>query len=93
MDRPQRIKMVAVCSIGLLAFVVGIFGSPVVAVMSAPSPSDMEKSMPDFIRHIQLANQVSMICLATSGVCLLYLLITFASWFIGPKEETVQTSE
>jgi hypothetical protein len=88
MDRPQRIRIVMVATVGLITLVAGLFSAPLVAVLTAPSSAaELEQSMPQFIHAIQLANQVGLVCLAISGCCLLYLLIAFAVWFIGPKDK------
>jgi hypothetical protein len=93
MNRSHRIRVVVVATLGLLALMIGLIGAPLVAVMFAPSPADMAKSMASFIHVIELANQVSMICLAVAGCCMLYLLMTLAVWFIGPKEEALHPAE
>lgn len=90
MDRPQRIRIVIVATVGLISLVAGLFSAPLVAVLMAPSSAaELKQSMPEFIHAIQWANQVSLICLAISGCCLLYLLIKLAIWFVGPKEESM----
>jgi len=92
MDRKKRIQVVVVAAIGLVALFVARIGAPLVAILVWPSPNlsgDTEAIMESFshaARTAQIVNTISIASLGLAGVCMIYLLVMLAAWFIGPPE-------
>jgi len=93
MNRQTRIRVVAVSGLALFAIFVAFIGAPLIAVAFWPSQdlssSNIEtvtESIAQITQAARIANNVSMIALAVAGVCILYLLVVLAGWFIGPKD-------
>jgi len=92
MDRSKRIRVVAVAGVGILALFVAFIGAPLVAALLWPTPdlsNDVEAFTESFAQAAEtarVANTVSMVALAVAGLCILYLLVVLAGWFIGPKD-------
>lgn len=93
MDRKKRIRFVVVAAIGLLALFVAFIGAPFVAVVLWPEPDasdDVVAVMDSFneaARTAQVANTISLVSLLVAGVCMIYLLVSLAAWFIGPSAD------
>ena len=92
MDRSKRIRVVAVSVVGLVALFVAFIGAPLTAALLWPAPdtfNDAEAFTGSILQSAQtarVANTVSMVALVVADLCILYVLIVLAGWFIGPKE-------
>ena len=94
MNRSKRIRVVVVAGVGIFALFVAFIGAPLIAALLSPTlhlSNDVNveavtQSFAQAARTARVANTVAMFAFAIAGLCLLYLLVIVAGWFIGPKE-------
>lgn len=103
MNRGKRIRVVIVAGVGLLALLIALVGAPLLAMALLPKKTPLggydfgnvgfESQFRQMVEVARIANLVSLVSLAVASVCLLYLLVTLAAWFIGPKQATDDGSQ
>lgn len=94
MNRSQRVRLVVAVGVGLFALFVAFIGAPLVAALLLRFPGAADDSagflevMSSSQRIANAAGLVSLASLVFAGLCLLYVLVLLAGWFIGPREES-----